>query len=876
MRPDDPETSLSNKVGANLLPRLIELMPEMVTISRLSDGVFVEVNETFLRKSGYSREEAVGCDSLSLGLWADPLDRERMLEMLKATGSVRNLEVKLKGRSGDVMTGLISGAAIQVGNEGYFLGIVTDISERIRTEQALKVSQRFTAQIVDFLPDPLLGIDAEKRVTIWNRAMEQLTGVAASEMLGKGDHLYTVPFYGMARKQTMDLFWEDLEEIRHKYPYLHREGDTLTIEAFCPALRQGKGAMIWAKATPLRDEDGRLLGAIEVIRDVTERKQAEQALRESEEHYRRMVETASEGIWSINERYQTTYVNRRMAEMLGFLPEEMQGKKASEFMFEEDLEVHRVRMQERSRGQVGRYEQRFRCKDGSAVWCLVAARPLTSEEGMFLGSFAMLTDISEQKRIEQALRESEARFRRTFDESPIGAAIVGLDFRFVRVNDVFCQMLGYSKDELSHVTFKEITHPDDVEEDVKQVARLKAGEIDHYAVDKRYICKDGHVMWGHLSLRMTRDVSGQPLYFLPMVEDITERKKSEEALRKSDEVLRLIANNVSDMITRHDADGTILFTTPSCRHFFGIGPEEMIGKHPIDFIDADIATDMRGMIAEALESGKDVYRSVDQHRRKDGKVLWLETVGKLVRDQEGRFIENHTVVRDITERKMAEDALLRSAKEKEVLLKEIHHRVKNNLQLVSSILSLRAGGVSDEMTLQIIRESQFRIRSMALIHETLYQTGDLARVDIAYYLNRLTKQLLSVRGGTSDAIRLMLDVESIHMDIDVAVPCALIASELISNALSHGFASGCGGTIEVRFHRHGSDYELAVRDDGVGLPEGFVLEKTKSLGLRLVQLLANQLGGTVTIRREAGTEFLIRFGKALSIGAEPEVARGER
>jgi PAS domain S-box-containing protein len=192
--------------------------------------------------------------------------------------------------------------------------------ERNRAEETLRNSERLLAEIIDFFPDAILAIDQDKRITIWNRAIEQMTGIPAAEMIGKGDYLYTIPFYGEARPQLMDLFWKSEHEIATRYPILKREGDTLVIEVSCPALFGGKGAWVWAKAAPLRDNAGNLVGAIESIRDIADRKRAEEDLLKLNEELEHRVQDRTTELERKNrelERMNKLFVGRelRMVEL---------------------------------------------------------------------------------------------------------------------------------------------------------------------------------------------------------------------------------------------------------------------------------------------------------------------------------------------------------------------------------------------------------------------------------------------------------------------------------------------------------------------------------------------------------------------------------
>ena len=250
-----------------------------------------------------------------------------------------------------------------------------------------------------------------------------------------------------------------------------------------------------------------------------------------------------------------------------------------------------------------------------------------------------------------------------------------------------------------------------------------------------------------------------------------------------------------------------------------------------------------------------------------GGVVWVRGEARVVRDERGNPLFIQGIAYDITESKRAEEAVRASAerveaslREKEVLLEEIHHRVKNNLQVISSLLRLQSAQVRDPATLEMFKESGNRIRSMALVHEKLYQSADLSRVDFTDYVHSLTDLLVrSYQAGTS-RVTLRTTVESVHLGIDAAVPLGLIINELVSNCLKYAYPPGLRGEVRVQLRpQDGERYLLSVADDGVGLPAGFDPRTTETLGMQLVCALTDQLCGTIDLEAGTGTEFRIRF-----------------
>ena len=223
-------------------------------------------------------------------------------------------------------------------------------------------------------------------------------------------------------------------------------------------------------------------------------------------------------------------------------------------------------------------------------------------------------------------------------------------------------------------------------------------------------------------------------------------------------------------------------------------------------------------------------------------------------------VANTALQTEIAERQQAEAQITASLKEKEVLLKEIHHRVKNNLQIISSLLKLQSRAIKDQHILSIFNESQSRIRTMALIHENLYQSSDLSRINFAEYIHKLAANLFRSYDTSSSLIEAVVNVADIFLEIDVAVPCGLMINELVSNSLKYAFPHQTSGRIQIDMYAKGDQsYQLIVSDNGIGLPTDLDIENTNTLGLQLVVSLVEQLEGQLKIKRQPGTKFEITF-----------------
>ncbi len=353
--------------------------------------------------------------------------------------------------------------------------------------------------------------------------------------------------------------------------------------------------------------------------------------------------------------------------------------------------------------------------------------------------------------------------------------------------------------------------------------------------------------------------------------DITNRKQMEEALQLSEQKNRSITATANDAMIMMDDKGYIIFWNPAAERIFGYSIEEALTMelHPL------IAPER---YHEAFKTGIKRFSDSGQGpsigktleivaRNKDGTEFPVELslTSIKVKDKWNAI----GIVRDITTRKESENSIIASLKEKEILLREIHHRTKNNMQVISSLLNLQSEYIKDESYIVMLNESRNRIAAMALVHEKLYRSQNLADIDLNDYIESLTSGLFAFYGISKSRITLKLGVQNVSVELETAIPCGLIINELVSNALKHAFPDGKEGELSIQLSKITSkdaaiEYHLTIKDDGVGIPEDLNIEKVKSLGLQLVtNLVEHQLQGSLVINRTGGTEFRIKFAEIM-------------
>jgi PAS domain S-box-containing protein len=503
-------------------------------------------------------------------------------------------------------------------------------------------------------------------------------------------------------------------------------------------------------------------------------------------------------------------------------------------------------------------EFRLRRRDGHDRWILEAGIPRATPRGVFLGYIGSGIDITERREAEA----TQARLAAIVEASDDAIISKTLDGTIQSWNRGAERMYGYTAAEAVGRTVFELIVPPEGHERIHEFSRrLERGEsVGPVDIDR--VCKDGRRIMVSVTMSPIRDASGRVVQASVVAQDITERTRAEQALRESEQDYRLVTETASDAIVTIDDQSRILLANRAVEDVFGYTPQELLGQS----LTLLMPEYLRHVHEHALERYRQTgvkhmqWQGIElPGRHKDGHEVAIEiSFGESVRRGQHTFTG---IIRNVTERQRVQAQLKASLREKDVLLKEIHHRVKNNLQIISSLLSLQADHIHDPSVLAMFRESQNRIRSMALIHEKLYSSSDFSRIDMGPYIQGLTEQLFrsyAVRGGISPVI----DVRGVQLDIDLAIPCGLLINELVCNALEHAFPDGRTGQLFVGLTPDAGDslrLVLEVRDTGVGLPSGVDVASTSSLGLRLVTALTEQLGGSMRLVREGGTAFRISF-----------------
>jgi PAS domain S-box-containing protein len=470
----------------------------------------------------------------------------------------------------------------------------------------------------------------------------------------------------------------------------------------------------------------------------------------------------------------------------------------------------------------------------------------------------------------KSLRENERRISKAQTMAHLGNWERDLATDKLYWSDEMYRIFGLKPQEfqISYTLFLNYIHPYDrayVENSVKNALEGKPFDIDY-----RIILTDGAERIVHVQGEVVFNEENTPIKIRGITQDVTERKKSEE----KNKMLANVLESSDDAIITESLDGKITSWNKGAERVYGYSADEILGKPVYTLALSNLKEEMNNL-AEMVKQGKIIQQYETLRLRKDGTIINVSITLSPVFDIYGRLTAISVVYRDITKRKKAEEALANLEISRK---KEIHHRIKNNLQVISSLLDLQAEkfkgkeNISYSEVIEAFRESQDRVISMALIHEELYKGKDTDTFNFSSYLEKLTDNLFLTYRLENIDVSLNIDMkENLFIDMDMSVPLGIIVNELVSNSFKHAFINRNSGEIRIKLCRNGTEkcknedcctvYSLFVSDNGVGIPENIDIEKLDTLGMQLVVSLVEQLGGELEMKRNNGTEFTITFTK---------------
>ena len=777
------------------------------------------------------------------------------------------------------------GSYIFVEDEGFYLkdsngvvfkalGVIKDVTEQKDARKKLEKSEERYRLIAEHIGQ-VLYYDDFQGLAEWVGAVLEITGYSLEK------------FQEMTADNWMALIHpEDRERVKKAHNRCMNAGGRF-LEEYRLKKKDGSYIFVEDEGFYLKDSKGVVFKTLGAIKDIEDKKLAQKKLAKSEERFR----VASEQIGQLVFDYDVVTGNIDWAGAI----KELTGYSLEEFrMFSPETLAGHLHPENRgyllknmmkylTKGGRFREEFRFLRKEGNYFYAEGSGVSLENKRGQVYRIIGVIKDVTEQKYAQEKLEKSEERYRLIAEH--IGQVLYYDDFR-KRVAEwagAIPEITGYSFEEFQEMTADSwlgLIHPEDRER-VEKVHDRCMDEGGRFFEEYRLKKKDGSYIFVEDEGFYLKDSNGVVFKALGVIKDIADKKLAQKKLAESEERFRVASEQTGQIVYDYELNLDSIKWAGAIEKISGYTYEEIHKFRRSKLLKERIhPQDYEKVIAyfkNAFEKGEN-YSQEYRFKRKTGEYIYVEDCGTFLRDEESRIYRMVGVIKNITERKEAEDVLARA---EEIRKKEIHHRIKNNLQVISSLLELQADQFKEKKVREAFRESQNRVASMAIIHEELYKAEDTETIDFAVYLRKLTSGLLDSYAIRKEDIKLKLEVERVFLGVDTAIPLGIIINELVSNSLKHAFLTGEKGEIHVilskkgvsinKYIRNVADkdkgslvntaclYTLIVSDNGLGFPENINFRKTDSLGLQLVNTLVEQLDATIEMETNNGTRFIINF-----------------
>jgi PAS domain S-box-containing protein len=760
---------------------------------------------------------------------------------------LKNSYSRFVGKGGTATAVTVTSSKVKIANVSYNLIAVHPMCEdgddlQNNANKFFKENE-LSNTIINSLPGAFYLIDENGKFLRWNKNFETVTGYSATEI---GQMLPT------------DFFEEgdERELIAERVRKVFIEGEA---DAEADFLTKTKNKVPHYFTGKLINFEGKncLIG---MGIDVTRRRDAELLIKESENDLRAILNSSVDAMYFIDLEGRVRLVNaaaivtanvltkRKISigdSFLGLLPDQWKESFLSNF-------------QRVLKGEIIEFEREVRIDDGRLMWFHVRYLPVRDEQNKIIGVSNTGTDITMRKVAERALMQSEERFKLLYHQTPAMMHSIDVEGRLIRASDYWLQKMGYSREE---VLDKPVTDFFTLESRNKAISEglpsfFATGKTENGDYD--LVTKSGKILNTLLSANGERDALGHIVRSMAVIIDITDQKTAEQKLRANEEYLRSIIDTEPSCVKILNSVGELLEMNASgLKMIEADSLDQIAGQKMLNLVDEPFRKQFAELTRSVIQGNAGSMQFSITGLK--GTKSWLETHAVPLKDQRSNQNFLLGITQDITDRKKSEEALLASNSEKDLLIKEIHHRVKNNLQLISSIIYLKMKSIEVSGFKDFLEDTRQKIRSIALIHERLLQTGSVNQVSTTDYFGKLILDLQMTNQRNDLDIVIGHEIDSGNMNLDVAIYCGLIINELVTNSIKHAFADRSKGRIKVELHRNENSFQLIVSDNGNSIPNDIVIGKSGSFGMQLLEIFVKQLKGEMELSRAEGTCFIIKF-----------------
>lgn len=723
--------------------------------------------------------------------------------------------------------------------------------EIIEGEKALRESEERFRRLFDTMAQGVVYQSADGAIVAANPAAERILGLSLDQMQGR---------------TSTDRRWRAIREDGTDFPGSEhpamvalRTGSEIRdvmMGVYHPAAGETRWLII--NAVPeFRMGESSPYQVYTTLTDITERKRAEEAIQANEELFRKVFEDGSIGMVMINNDKKFFTANAAFCSMLGYTQEEMNARTFLDVTHPEHRKIDRMNVEKMWRGEIPSYrtEKRYIKKNGDVCWANLSATLIRGNDGKPLYALATIYDITERKQSEEALSELNQRLEGIFDNAVTGIVTLDTNRVITSCNPAAVRILGYSREELMGQSLRMIYRSDEYFREVGERAYPAISETGRFTGEVEIMRAGKEARICEISIgRFLR--KGEITGIVGVFHDITDRKKAIELLLESREWFHAFMDNNPAIAWAKDEDGRHVFLNRTYEERFGVSLPEWKGKTDFELWPRDIAETFWKNDRIVLAGGGTLAVEEETPEPDGTRTNWLNIKFTFSDPTGKKFVGGIGI--DITERKRAEEKIQALLAEKELLIKEVHHRIKNNMAALTSILSLQGKMSSDPATEKALNDVKSRMQSMALLYERLYRSDNVREMPIGNYLPDMINEIASMFHSRPE-VAIEKHIDNFILDAKTMSVLGLIVNELMTNAMKHAFEGRDSGNIIVAAAQQDGHASLIIEDNGIGIPESVDIDNSPSFGLRLVGILIRQLDGTITIARKGGTRFTITF-----------------
>ncbi len=850
------------------------------------DGKFQRVNNALQSMLGYSEHEIIEMRFNDITHPEDTaIGREVMAQLIQGTVNKSTFEKRYLRKDGSVFWAAVSTSLVKSkGLPDHFITQIIDISEQRQAEAALRESKETAEMMLNVAAEIIMSEDLRGNITMLNDSGYRILGYDAPDLIGKN---YIDTFLPPGMKAEMQAYYarrksdDELSVDTHETMVITKTGTKKTI--------------FWRNAI-IKDKQGVPVGFLSSGQDITERRLAEMALQDKNEEYAVVNEelrSTTEELQIQNEVLNTKELKLRESErrltqaekiarigywILSLDTMVMQASDGADEIYGVDFkrtplaEVQKIPLAEYRPllnkalsdlvAGLAPYDLEFKIQrrnDGA----IVDIHSVATYDRNAHVVFGVIQDVTERKQTEEALRRGEQRYKGFLTSLNAGIVVHAPDTSIIMSNPRASELLGLSEQQMKG---KEALDPAwnfvDTDSNTLPYREYPVIKIltsneplkDFLLGIQRSAASD--IVWVMVNGFPVLDEKGQLQEILISFIDITQRKKVEESLKESELKYRSLIESSSDAIFCVDHKGEYQFTNHLFASTFGKAPDYFIGKTFWDIYPKEHADYRYEATKRVFQTGES--ESLEVEVPLPDKTLYFYATANPIKDETGNVILSLTHAVDITKRKLAEEKVKSLLAEKELVLKEVHHRIKNNMNTMMSLLSLQAGNASDDFAKSALLDAEMRMQSMELLYDKLYHSVEFNRLSVAMYLPALVDEVVE-NFPNSKMVTIEKNFQNFILDVKHLQPLGMIINELLTNSMKYAFQGRDHGNITVSATTIDAMVTINIQDDGNGIPESVSFENSNGFGLQLVKALTKQIGGTIRIERGNGTKVQLVF-----------------